>query len=96
MVVTGNGYLVLKNSYVESEERAPSFKKHIYFKLRKKLEKAGLFVNSDIEGLWKTKEDIPFNACSAAAAVIKNRATNGRKEWKLSDGTTPDEFERKE
>ena len=96
MVITDNGYLVLKNSYVESEERAPSFKRHIYYKLRKKLENDGLFVKSDIEGLWKTKEDIPFDACSAAAAVIKNRATNGRTEWKLSDGTTLDEFERKE
>lgn len=27
--------------------------------------------------------------------VVKNRATNGRAEWKLADGTTLDEFERK-
>jgi len=94
MVITDNGYLVLKGSYVESEERAPSFKKHVYYKIRKKLEGDNMFEKSDIAGLWKTKEDIPFKACSAAAAVIKNRATNGRAEWKLSDGTTLDEFER--
>ena len=80
---------------MESEERAPSFKKHIYYKIRTKLENDKLFVKSDIEGLWVTKEDIPFKACSAAAAVVKNRATNGRTEWKLADGTTLDEFERK-
>lgn len=95
MIVTDNGYMVLRGSYVESEERAPSFKKHVYYKIRKKLEDDSMFERSDIKGLWKTKEDIPFKACSAAAAVIKNRATNGRAEWKLSDGTTLDEFERR-
>ena len=95
MVITDNGYMLLKGSYVESEERAPSFKKHIYYKIRTKLENDNLFIKSDIDGLWVTKEDIPFKACSAAAAVVKNRATNGRAEWKLADGTTLDEFERK-
>ena len=94
MIITDNGYLVLKDSYVESAERAPSFKKHVYYKLRKKLEKEGLFIKSDIAGVLKTKENIPFDSCSAAAAVIKNRATNGRIEWKLKNGTTLDSFER--
>ena len=93
--ITDNGYILLKGSYVESIERAPSFKKHIYYKLRKKLEEDNLFIESDIKGLWKTKEDIPFNSCSAAAAVVKNRATNGRTEWKLDSGVTLDEYERK-
>lgn len=93
--ITDNGYILLKDSYIESAERAPSFKKHIYYKLRKKLEKDNLFIESDIKGLWKTKEDIPFNSCSAAAAVVKNRATNGRTEWKLDSGVTLDEYERK-
>ena len=95
MIISDNGYLLLKGSYVESEERAPSFKKHIYHKIRTKLENDNLFIQSDIKGLWITKEDIPFKACSAAAAVVKNRATNGRLEWKLANGTTLDEFERK-
>lgn len=93
--ITDNGYILLKDSYIESAERAPSFKKHIYYKLRKKLEEDNLFIESDIKGLWKTKEDIPFNSCSAAAAVVKNRATNGRTEWKLDSGVTLDEYERK-
>lgn len=96
MVITDNGYLVLKDSYVESEDRAPSFKNHTYYKLRKNIENKGLFIKSDIDGLWKTKEDIPLESCSAAAAIIKNRATNGRIEWKLSDGTTLDEFEKRD
>ena len=93
--ITDNGYILLKDSYIESAERAPSLKKHIYYKLRKKLEEDNLFIESDIKGLWKTKEDIPFNSCSAAAAVVKNRATNGRTEWKLDSGVTLDEYERK-
>lgn len=95
MIISENGYILLKNSYVESAERAPSFKNHIYYKIRKKLENDNLFINSDIKGLWVTKNDIPFKSCSAAAAVVKNRATNGRAEWKLSNNMTLDEFERK-
>ena len=93
--ITDNGYILLKGSYVETAERSSSFKKHIYYKLKKKLEEDKLFISSDIDGLWQTKEDIPFNSCSAAAAVVKNRATNGRIEWKLDSGMTLDEFERK-
>ena len=93
--ITDNGYILLKGSYVESTERGPSFKTHIYYKLRKKLEDDKLFIASDIKGLLQTKEDIPFNSCSAAAAIVKNRATNGRTEWKHSSGITLDEFERK-
>ena len=93
--IIDNGYILLKGSYIESAERAPSFRNHIYYKLRKKLEEDNLFIESDIKGLWQTKEDIPFNSCSAAAAVVKNRATNGRAEWKLDSGITLDEYERK-
>ena len=42
------------------------------------------------------KEDVDFNSSSAAASVVKNRATNGPKEWKNSSGMTLDEFETKE
>ena len=93
MQITENGYLLLKGSYIESVERQ-SFKTHIYHKIREKLEAEGVFEQSDVKGLLVAKENIPFKACSAAAAVAKNRATNGRSEWKLQDGTTLDEFEK--
>lgn len=94
MIIQDNGYLLLKGSYIESEARK-SFKIHNYYKLRTKLDNRGCFVASGIDGVLITKEDIPFNSPSAAAAVVKNRATNGRIEWKLNNGTTLDEFEAK-
>ncbi len=33
-------------------------------------------------------EDVPFSSPSAAAAVIRGQNTNGRKYWRLEDGTT--------
>lgn len=94
MMITDNGYLLLKGSYVEPNVRT-SFKKHNYYKLRTKLENSGCFIDSDVKDVLMTKEDIPFNSPSASAAVVKNRATNGRGNWKLKDGTTLDEFEAK-
>ena len=91
-------YVILEGKYGEKEYSASTvgieFVK-VPYNVEKELEDDSMFERSDIKGLWKTKEDIPFKACSAAAAVIKNRATNGRAEWKLSDGTTLDEFERR-
>lgn len=94
MIIQDNGYLLLKGSYIESEARK-SFKIHNYYKLRTKLDNSGCFIDSGFDGVFITKEDIPFNSPSAAAAVVKNRATNGRVEWKLNNGTTLDEFESK-
>lgn len=93
MIITDNGYILLKGSYIESEVR-PSFKKHSYYKMREKLEKENYFEPSNIKGLYQVKDDIPFKSCSAAAAIVKNRSTNGRSEWKLKNGKNLDEYEK--
>ena len=46
--------------------------------------------------MYVLKENIDFNSSSAAAAVVKNRATNGPKEWKHPSGITLDEYETRE
>ena len=92
MLISDNGYVLLKGSYIESEPR-PSFITHNYYNLRQKLESSNCFKPSEIKDVLMTKEDIFFKSPSAAAAVVKNRATNGRAEWKLADGLNLDEFE---
>jgi len=91
MVVMNDCYRLLKGSYIEKEVRE-SFKHHVYYPLRKKYETDEYMQNSQYEGCFILKKDIDFSSPSAAAAVVKNRATNGPKEWKLKDGTVLDEY----
>ena len=92
--VTNNGYRVLKGSYIEKEARQ-SFHKHSYYPLRLKLESENVFGESNLSGVYLLNKDIDFNSPSAAASIVKNRATNGPKEWKLLTGMTLDEWETK-
>lgn len=95
LVITQDGYRLLKGSYIEKTERQ-SFHSHCYYPLRKKIENENLLEETNLEGVYILKEDVDFNSSSAAASVVKNRATNGPKEWKNSSGMTLDEFETKE
>ena len=92
LVITNNGYKLLKGSFIEKEVRQ-SFQKHSYYPLRKKLEEELVFIESNIDGVYILNQDLAFNASSAAASVVKNRATNGPKEWKNINGKTLDDFE---
>lgn len=92
MARTEDGYRLLKGSYIETEQR-DSFAEHPYHSLREKLEGKGFFEDSDVPGCKKLAKDAEFSAPSAAASIVKNRAVNGRKEWKQLDGTTLDDYE---
>ena len=85
MVITESGYRLLKGSYIENKARE-SFSKHPYYPVRMKLEKDGFFIESKFEGCLELKEDVDFPSPSAAASVVKNRATNGKTEWKHKSG----------
>ncbi|WP_084862210.1 GIY-YIG nuclease family protein [Salibaculum halophilum] len=58
---------------------------------------ADLVTNGVIEvlsdGKARMTDDYAFSSPSAAAAIVSGRAANGRKEWKLSDGRTFEEWE---
>jgi len=95
LIVTNNGYRLLKGSYIEKEMRQ-SFQSHSYYPLRQKIESQTLLIESEYTGVYLLEKDIDFNASSAAASIVKNRATNGPKEWKLSTGETLDEWETKQ
>jgi hypothetical protein len=89
---TASGYRLLEGSFIEAEERK-SFVTHNYYPLRKKLEADGLLLATDYPGILKLKVDVDYTSSSAAASVVKNRATNGPKEWKTDAGQILDEWE---
>lgn len=90
-IIDGN-YRVLKGSYIEGKQRE-SFQSHAYYPLRKKIENDNLLSESKYEDIFLLNEDIDFSSASAAASIVKFRSTNGKKEWKLKDGTTLDDYE---
>lgn len=92
--ITNEGYKLIKGSFIESKERK-SFNSHSYQILRKKIENEGLFKKSNYDEILILESDLTFDSPSAAASVVKNRLTNGRKEWILKDGTTLDDYENK-
>jgi Domain of unknown function (DUF4357) len=92
MVITEDGYRLLKGSYIDTEEKA-SFADHAYHALRANLEQQKFFGPTDVSGCLLLSKDADFTSASAAAAVVKNRSVNGRKEWRLFDGTTLDDHE---
>lgn len=92
--ITSEGYKLIKGSFIEGKERK-SFNSHSYQILRKKIEDEGFFKKSNYDEILILENDLTFDSPSAAASVIKNRATNGRKEWILKDGTTLDDYENK-
>ena len=94
MKLTKEGYRLLKNSFIEGKERK-SFISHSYKILRKQFENKGFFIESKYSEILILAKDLDFNSPSAAASIVKNRATNGRKEWQLENGTTLDDFENK-
>ena len=92
MQITNDGYRLLKGSFIEKDARE-SFYKHSYYPLRQKLESQNIFKETDLPGVYILDQDVDFNSPSAAASIVKFRATNGPKEWKLLNGMTLDELE---
>ncbi|TCM58212.1 uncharacterized protein DUF4357 [Rhizobium sp. PP-F2F-G48] len=62
-----------------------TFSTNIYGALREQLLKEGRLVVTDDPRFVEFAEDVAFASPSAAAAVIKNRNTNGRTSWKLAN-----------
>ena len=70
---------VLAGSHASTE----TFTTNIYGNLRQQLINEGRLVPTDDPNFLVFAEDVAFASPSAAAAVIKNRNTNGRTSWKL-------------
>lgn len=79
--ISTGGLTVLKGSKV-SDHVAPSFEVRVrtYYILRNRLESEGTIVN----GVFQ--HDYEFSAPSAASAVILGHSSNGKNDWKTSEG----------
>ncbi|QXP63230.1 EVE domain-containing protein [Polaribacter sp. HaHaR_3_91] len=93
--IVKGGYQLLKGSYIYKEPK-PSFLIHSYYKMRVKYENEDYFEDSDYSKYVILKKNITFDKSSPAAVIVLNRAANGKREWKLKDGTTLEEFENKQ
>ena len=80
--VSSGGFTVIEGSTV-SDHTVPSFetKMKTYFNLRNTLIKEGIIVNRVFT------RDYEFNAPTAASAVILGRSSNGKDDWKTTEGT---------
>ncbi|MDN4618394.1 GIY-YIG nuclease family protein [Paenibacillus sp. PsM32] len=85
-------YKLLKGSYIRKEHNR-GFISHNYSKLRKQLEDEHYFTVSEDTDFYILLKDIDFKSPSAAGAIVRNSSTNGRKDWKLDNGTSLDDYE---
>lgn len=95
LIIIEGTYRLLTGSYIR-KEHINSFASHNYAKLRRQLEEEGFFESLDSKGHFKLCKDIDFKSPSAAAAIVRNSSMNGRKEWKLKNGLSLDEFENRQ
>lgn len=72
--------IVLAGSHASTE----NFAVNIYANLREHLIADGRLTTTDDPNFLEFVEDVAFASPSAAAAVIRNRNTNGRTSWKLA------------
>lgn len=87
-----DNYILLEGSYIRKEILS-SFASHNYVKIRKQLESENYFNKSDDDAFLILNQNVPFTSPSAAGAVARNSSVNGRKEWKLKNGMTLDDYE---
>src|SRR5574344_2180485 len=90
LISIDNGYVLLKDSYIE-KEIAKCYPKVPTYKQRQEIVSSNKV--KEFEDVFQTLEDIYFKSPSAASDIVKGGSTNGRIEWKLSDGTTLNAFE---
>lgn len=94
MIVEGT-YRLLAGSYIR-KVHVDSFASHNYAKLRRQLEEESFFESYESESHFKLCKDVDFKSPSAAAAIVRNSSMNGRKEWKLKNGLSLDEYENRQ
>ena len=90
MVVSAQGYVVLKSSTAVREER-PSASSYIS-KMRQSLIDAKVLSTRNKE-LFEFEVDTPFDSPSMAASMIAGGNMNGRTKWKLANGKTLKDIE---
>jgi len=78
----------------ESEATTEKFVSNTYAALRSKLIKEGALIELVGSPFLRFTRNVPFSKPSPAAAVVLNRNSNGRTEWKVTDtGETYDQWQ---
>lgn len=90
--IEDGSYILLEGSFIRNDI-INSFATHNYVKLRKQLEGENYFKASDDDVFLLLNQNVAFTSPSAAGAIVRNSSVNGRKEWKLKNGMTLDDFE---
>ena len=95
LYIAGEELKILKTAELSqwTGKARDSFHSHSYYPLRQKIEHDNFLVKSKYENVYILNEDIDFSSPSAAASIVKYRATNGKKEWKLENGINLDDYE---
>ncbi|QDK42692.1 hypothetical protein DOM21_14785 [Bacteriovorax stolpii] len=81
-------YVLKAGAYIRKEPK-PSFKDHNYFPLWQQIVSSEIVKNSANINFLVTTQDVEFSSASAAAAVVRGGATNGRTEWKRKTDQMP-------
>ena len=80
--INGAEFIVLATAKAAKDE-VPSVPNQIRA-IRNKLIQDGQFIDRD--DCFELRDDTPFNSPSAASGTMLGRSSNGRNEWKTSDG----------
>jgi hypothetical protein len=84
-----NGIIILKAGSFLRKTPPDSFNNTGYFGLWKQVTESDAVKPSQFSELLQTTRNIEFRAPSAAATVVRGRATNGRTEWKRVSDDEP-------
>lgn len=80
-VEVGDTFVVLQGSLALTKS---DYAQNGYAELREQLIKEGALVASEDPNFLIFAKDVAFNSPSAAGAIVNNRSTNGRVEWRLA------------
>ncbi len=84
-----NGAFVLKAGSPIRKEHNESFDGHTYFEMWKQIINSDAVRSTKNPRIVETTRDLEFKSPSAAGAMIRARATNGRTEWKRISDNKP-------
>lgn len=82
MLVSNGSFILKAGSLIRKEIAGDSFEGHSYYELWKQIVNSNAVEPTSNPKLLITMRDLEFKSPSAAGAIVRARATNGRTEWK--------------
>jgi hypothetical protein len=92
-----NGSYILKAGSPIRKNHNPSMEGHAYFGMRQQIVTSDAVTNTNNSEVIITNRDLEFKSPSAAGAIVRGRATNGRTNWlRIGDNRPFEECESEE